>query len=313
MLLAILGLLVGAGLLVVGAEWFAGNVARAADKLGLSMLAVGLLLAGAEPEEAVTAVLASLDGHPALAAGDVIGANVVILALALGLAALLSPLPVNRRVKQYAAAAAVTGGLALLVLLDGHVGRGEGFALVVAYAVGVVVVWRRERVPPAIGEVAELFDEADEPPGRSPGIGLTLALAGIAAMVAGGWVAVRGAERLTETMSLTDSTVGLTVLALATSAEMLALVFAAARHRVAEVAVAGMVGSAAYNATVSLGLAALARPLELPGASAITLTAAGAAALPLVIVLPTRRAHLGRPVGALLVLAYATMLALVLG
>jgi cation:H+ antiporter len=279
-LLATLGLLAGAGLLVLGAEWFAGNVSAAAGKLGLSVFAVGLLLAGAEPEEAVTAVLASLDGHPALAAGDVIGANVVILALALGLAALLSPLPVSRRVKQYAGAAAVAGSLAVLVLLNGHVGRAGGVRAGRGVRGGVVVVWRRERVPPVIGEVAELFEGDDEPAGRSPAVGLTLTLAGIAFMVAGGWVAVRAAERLTETLSVTDSTVGLTVLALATSAEMLALVFAAARHRVADVAVAGMVGSAAYNATVSLGLAALARPLELPGVTAITLTAVAAAALP---------------------------------
>ena len=312
MLLATLGLLAGAGLLVLGAEWFAGNVSAAAGKLGLSVFAVGLLLAGAEPEEAVTAVLASLDGHPALAAGDVIGANVVILALALGLAALLSPLPVSRRVKQYAGAAAVAGSLAVLVLLNGHVGRAEGCGLVVAYVAGVVVVWRRERVPPVIGEVAELFEGDDEPAGRSPAVGLTLTLAGIVFMVAGGWVAVRAAERLTETLSVTDSTVGLTVLALATSAEMLALVFAAARHRVADVAVAGMVGSAAYNATVSLGLAALARPLELPGATAITLTAVAAAALPLALVLLTRRGHLGRPIGGLLVVTYASILALIL-
>ncbi|MEJ7757708.1 MAG: hypothetical protein WKF83_16750 [Nocardioidaceae bacterium] len=311
MLLAVLALLVGAGLLVLGAEWFAENVGAAASKLGLSVFAVGLLLAGAEPEEAVTAVLASLDGHPELAAGDVVGANVVILALTLGLAALLFPLPVDRRVKQYAGAASVAGTLALLALLDGHVGRVEGSALGLAYTAGVVVVWRRERVPPVIGETVELLADDDRKPARSPGVGLWLAVAGIALMVAGGWVAVRGAERLTEALDVSDSTVGLTILALATSAEMLALVFAAARHRVAEVAVAGMVGSAAYNATVSLGLAALARPLELTGA-AITTTAAGAAALPLALVVLTRRGHLGRPVGGLLVAAYAATLVLLL-
>ena len=308
MLLAVLGLLAGAALLVAGAEWFAENVAAAARTLRLSVLAVGLLLAGAEPEEAVTAVVASLDGHPELAAGDAIGANLVILALALGLAALLFPLPVDRRVRQYAGAATVGGSLALVTLVDGHVGRAEGSALVLAYVAGVVVVWRRERVPPVIGEVAGVTLGEGTP--RPAGAGLPLALTGIALMVAGGWVAVRGAERLTESLALTDSTVGLTILALATSAEMLALVFAAARHRVAEVAVAGLVGSAAYNATVSLGLAALARPLKLTGATDITVSAAGAAALPLVLVLLTRRSRLGRLVGGSLVAAYVAGLVL---
>jgi Ca2+/Na+ antiporter len=74
-----------------------------------------------------------------------------------------------------------------------------------------------------------------------------------------------------------------------------------------------MVGSAAYNATVPLGLAALARPLELAGSPDITVAAGVAAALPLVLVLLARRGHLGRPVGGLLVVAYAVGLVTLLG
>ncbi|MGH3344308.1 MAG: hypothetical protein ACRDPK_15855, partial [Carbonactinosporaceae bacterium] len=106
-MLAGLGLLtVSAVLLAAGAEMFAGNAARAADKLGVSVLAVGILLAGAEPEEMLTAVLAALEGRPGLATGDVIGANITMLTAALGLAALARPLPFGSRVRGYAALSA---------------------------------------------------------------------------------------------------------------------------------------------------------------------------------------------------------------
>src|SRR6185436_15974548 len=122
-------LVVGATLLTAGAEGFAENVTAASSRLGVSVLALALLLAGAEPEEAITAMLASGQGHPALAAGDAIGANLAILTLTVGLAALLSPLPVGRRVLQYGLASAAAGAVAVVLLWNGVLGRVEGAAL----------------------------------------------------------------------------------------------------------------------------------------------------------------------------------------
>ena len=219
-----------------------------------------------------------------------------MLTACLGLAALLRPLPVGRRVRQYAGMAAVAAALALLALLDGRVGRVEGALLLAAYVGLVAVVWWREREPPALGELAEVDD--DEHPDRSPARSLGLALVGLALMLAGGDLAVRGAERLVDSLGRSDSAVGLTVLALATTAELFALVLSAARHDVPEIAVAGVVGSAAYNATATLGAAALARPLVVDGVLA---SAVLALALPLLLLVVTRAGQLGRPAGALLV------------
>jgi cation:H+ antiporter len=304
-------LLVGAAVVLVGgAELFVENAAGAARRLGVTVIAVGILLAGAEPEELLTAVIAAVQNRPGLAAGDAIGANVTMLTGCLGLAALVRPLRLGRRVQQYAVLSAVAGGLALLALLDGHVGRVEGALLVLAYVGLVAVVWWREKEPPALGELAELDDdEDDDAPGRSASAGLLLALVGVVLMLAGGDLAVRGAVRVVESLGRTDSAVGLTVLALATTAELFALVFSAVRHDVPEIAIAGVVGSAAYNATATLGAAALARPLAVHG---IVGSAAVAALLPLVLLLLARRGRLGRPAGLLLVAVYVGFLAVVL-
>lgn len=304
-------LVAGAALLTAGAEGFAENVTAASSHLGVSVLALGLLLAGAEPEEAVTAMLAAGQGHPALAAGDAIGANLVILTLTLGLAALVTRLPVSRRSVEYGLASAVLGVVAWLFLLNGVLGRLEGLLLVLLYVAGVAWVWRREQAPPLIGEMAELEEKErehghdgqpvrEEPTGRA----LLMVLLGLLGMVAGGFLAVRGAEGLVDVLHVGESVIGLTVLALATSAEMVALVWAARRRGLTEVVVAGTVGSVAYNATVSLGLAGLVDPLVL-GRHNVILTAAGAAAvLPLVLLLGARSGTLPRAVGAVLVVAY---------
>lgn len=325
-MIGVLLLVVATALLVAGAELFVDNAAGAARRLGVTVLAVGILLAGAEPEELITAIIASLQDRPGLAAGDAIGANVTMLTACLGLAALIRPLHVGRRVREYALLAAVAGALALLALLDGHVGRGQGALLLAAYVGLVALVWWREKEPPKLGELAELdaedVDAAHEPGDghgtvesrtrpqeRSPATSLALVGVGIALMVAGGDVAVRGAVQLVALLDQSDSAIGLTLLALATTAELFALVVTAARHDVPEVAVAGVVGSAAYNATATLGAAALARPLTVTG---LTLPAVAAAVLPLALLGLARGGVVGRASGAGLWVGYAAYLVLVL-
>jgi cation:H+ antiporter len=299
-------------LLIAGAEMFVENAAGAARRLGVTVLAVGILLAGAEPEELLTAVIASMRDRPGLAAGDALGANVTMLTACLGLAALVRPLRLGRRVRQYAAMAAVAGALAVLALLGGHVRRWEGLVLVLAYVAMVALVWWREREPPALGELAELEGEdgdVADAAGRAPALALGLSLVGVVLMLAGGDLAVRGAERVVSSLGRSDSAVGLTVLALATTAELFALVIAALRRDVPEIALAGVVGSAAYNATATLGAAALVRPLPSHG---VVGPAAFALLLTLAVLALGRRGSLGRVAGAVLVVAYAAYVVLVL-
>lgn len=308
LLVAVVLLVLGAVLLTAGAEAFAEHITPAASRLGVSVLALGVLLAGAEPEEAVTAMLAAGQGHPALAAGDAIGANLVILTVAVGLAALLTPLPVSRRVMQYAAAAAAAGALAVVLMWNGVLSRVEGTLLVLLYAVGVVWVWRREKEPPLIGEMAELAEEEHEAEreeeAEESGRELLLVLLGLLGMVSGGFLAVRGAEGLVDAFGANESVIGLTVLALATSAEMIALVIAAHRRGVTEIALAGAIGSVAYNATITLGLAAWVDPLLLGRSTPVLNVGVVTAVLPLVLLAGRRTGSFPRALGVLLVAVY---------
>jgi len=306
--IAVLLLVVAAALLVAGAELFVENAAGAARRLGVTVIAVGVLLAGAEPEELLTAVIAAVQDRPGLAAGDAIGANITMLTVTLGLAALFRPLPLGRRVRQYAVLSAVASGLAVLALVGGRVSRLEGALLVIAYVALVALVWWREKEPPALGELAEVGADGDSG-ARRPAVALGLAAVGIALMLVGGDLAVRGAVRVVDAIARSDSAVGLTVLALATTAELFALVLTAARHAVPEIAVAGIVGSAAYNATATLGAAALARPLVVDD---VTWAAVVAAALPLVVLVLARRGQLGRMAGVALCAGYAAYVVVVL-
>lgn len=305
MILAVVLLVVAAGLLVAGAELFVENAAAAASRLGVTLLATAVLLAGAEPEELLTAVLASAQDRPGLAVGDAVGANVTMLTGALGLAAVVRPLPIGARTRLYAGGSAGAGVLAVLALLGG-VTRLEGVLLLLAYIALVAAVWRRERTPPVIGELAEAQD-AD--PSRRPAVALALVAVGLVVMTAGGALAVEGATRLVTAVDRSDTAVGLTVLGLATTAELFALVLAAARHGVEEVAVAAVVGSAAYNATATLGAAAVVAPLP----QTALVAASVAAVLPLAVLALSRGGSLGRAAGGSLLVAYLVFVVATLG
>lgn len=141
-------LLAAAGLLAVGAELFAEHAASAGRRLGVSGLAVGLLLAGAEPEELVTATLAAVRDQPGIAAGDAIGANVTLLTVVIGGLALIAPVDLGGCGLRYVMAALVATVGAWGVLVDGSVTPVEGAALLVLYGLLVGGVWWFERDVP---------------------------------------------------------------------------------------------------------------------------------------------------------------------
>jgi cation:H+ antiporter len=311
-------LIASAVLLVAGSELFAEHASAAGRRLGVTALAIGLVLAGAEPEEMVTATFASARHLPGVAAGDAIGANVTMLTLVLGLAAVVRPFRLGGRVGTYGLAASAAGVAAALALVDGHVGRVTGALLVAAYGAAVAVVWWQEREPPAFGEAAEWHapdgagpDDATQPAADTAiaDTGATaLVLAGVVVMAGGGWLAVSGAERIVGSLGLRQSVVGLTFVALATTAELFALVGAAFRRGVEELAIAGVLGSAIYNATATLGVAALVRPIRAGG---IEWQAWLAAALPAgIVVYAALFRRVGRAGGMVLIAIYGVFLAL---
>ena len=129
-LLWIAVLLLSVGAIVWGAETFANHLAAASSQLGVSSFALALLLAGAEPEELATAVTASIRKLPAIALGDVIGANLTICLVAFGVGALLAPLPFGRRVRRYALLGLPLGAIGTWFAWDGVVTRTEGAVLI---------------------------------------------------------------------------------------------------------------------------------------------------------------------------------------
>lgn len=304
----LLVLALGVALIVWGAEQFAEHLAAASARLGVTTFALALLLAGAEPEELATAVTAGVRDVPAVAFGDVIGANAAICLVALAVGALVAPLPFSPMTRLYAALALPAGACAVAFTWDGEVGRVEGAVLVIAYVSYVALIWVRERRPPSLGETGELEEAAAGASSGRIGRDLGLVLVGTVAIVVGATMLVEAVRRFTDVES--DQTrLSLTVVGFATAFELVVLAWSSARRGISDAVVAAVIGSYAYNATMTLGAAAVITPLGISDATLLRVPMLGMiAALVLVLALSYRTGRLTRPDAAVLLGGYALFL-----
>ena len=262
--LALILLLIGTVLLVFGADWFldgAGDLARA---LGISALVLGVLLAGLEPEEMLTAAIASARSAPALAVGNVIGTNVTIVTVALGLSALIFPMVIDRSVRRQALIATLVSVIPVVLLFLGVVTQLAGVLLLAIFVGYTLFLFRTDRE--AVKRMAESEaddddddDDDDQEKHSHPRLHwkpVLLSFGGLAAMAVGGPAIVEGALRLAQIIGIGQGAVGATIVSLGTGAEMIALGVSAARKKRSDILVGGILGSFAYNLLVTLGLAA---------------------------------------------------------
>ncbi len=255
----------GLGGIVWGAEAFAEHLGKAAVALSVSTFALALLLAGAEPEELATGIIASARHVPAVAIGDVIGANVAMCLVALGVGALVAPLPLGPRVRRYGLLGLPLGVLSAVFVWGGRVSRAQGGVLVALYVAYVGLIWALEGAPPSIGEAGEIEEaRQDAAAGRLAGRRVSkdvgFIVAGVIAMAGGGVLLVEGIRHVIHAPD-TQTAVSLTIVGFATAFELVVLAWSAARRGASEAVIAAVVGSFAYNSTMTLGAAALVRPL----------------------------------------------------
>jgi len=260
----ILLFLAGLAALVAGASLLVRGASKLALRLGLSPLVVGLTVVAfgtSAPELAVSAG-AVYNGRTALAVGNVVGSNLFNVLFVLGVAALIAPLRVHLQVVRQEAPIMIGASALLAVLcLDGEVGRLDTallLGLLVAYTVFLV---RQART--AGGAGAEEFEREI----RSPAAGawdarlpaqILLVVAGLGLLVLGSEALVSAAIAFARAMGLSETVIGLTIVAAGTSLPEVATSVAASLKGERDIAVGNVVGSNVFNILGVLGVAGLA-------------------------------------------------------
>ncbi len=256
----------GLVLLLVGGEFLVRGAVLLALRLGVTPLVVGLTVVGfgTSAPELATSLEAVHSGAPGIALGNVVGSNIANVLLILGATALVAPIRCESNTAIRDGILMVAAGVLLAGLaLGGVLGRMEGTVLVLALAGYLAYVWRAERQKAAKGLAAEGDDAPTPEPGLLPKLReAAFLLGGLVAVVAGGRVLVGGAIDLAELLGVSDTLIGLTVVAIGTSLPELATSMAAAIRRQPEIAYGNVVGSNVFNLLGIAGVTAASQPLE---------------------------------------------------
>jgi cation:H+ antiporter len=258
----------GVVILVVGAEFLVRGASGIAARTGLSSIVIGLTVVafGTSTPELAVSVQSALDGQADIAVGNVVGSNIANVLLVLGLSAVVGGglLVAQRIVRLDVPLMVLVSAATWVMALDGSIGMVDGILLVtglVVYTTWTVIAARR----PDAAATAE-YDEAFEPDdlrAQPMWFDLGSVLLGLVALVGGARLLVSAATDIALDLGIPELVIGLTIVAVGTSAPEIATSVVAAIRGERDIAVGNAIGSNLFNLMGVLGLSAIVAPTAL--------------------------------------------------
>ncbi|HED53811.1 MAG TPA: calcium/sodium antiporter [Phycisphaerales bacterium] len=267
-LLPLLTLFVGLITLIFGSELLVRSASRLARAAGVSSFVVGLTVVafGTSAPELGGSIRAALEGNGGLAIGNIIGSNITNICLILGFTAIVCPIPVRLRVVRAEVLQMVAATVCVMLAMIGPVvPRPVGAAFVLALLVFLVRAYvKGKRVDEQAAERRRVAEELAEEvtAGVRPPLVLNVLLivVGIGLLVYGSSMLVSGATSLAQQLGVSDTVIGLTLVAFGTSVPELALSVVAALRREPDIAIGNILGSNVFNILCVFGFTAMVSP-----------------------------------------------------
>lgn len=253
----------GLAALVSGAELLVRAGSRLAAVIGIPPILIGLTVVavGTSTPELAVGIDAALQGNGSLAVGNIAGTNIFNILFILGLSAAFLPLAMEMRTLRFdLPVMTVAAGALLAMAWDGILTRVEGAILVGAAIIYTAAVIRRARRESRAVRL-EFAKEYAIPTSRCESGKVASNLAGlglgIVVIVVGAEWLVDGAVELARIMGVSDAFIGLTVVAIGTSAPELVTTVISTLRQERDIAVGNLLGSSIYNVLLILGITAL--------------------------------------------------------
>lgn len=296
-------------LLIKGADWLVDGAAAIARKLDVSDLVIGLTIVsfGTSAPELAVNVIASFKGSSELAIGNIVGSNIANILLILGIAALIRPLTVQnntvwKEIPLSLLAAIMVGVLANDVLLGDSdkdvLTRSDGLALISYFSIFLAYAFnlaKQGQGPLAEDEVPE-----DMPLPKA----LLLTVVGLVALPLGGHWIVGGAVHLAQSVGISETFIGLSIVAIGTSLPEVAASAAAAYKGKTDIAIGNAIGSNIFNIFWVLGLSSTIKALPYRADSNTDLGMIAIATIMLMLFVANRERMLKRSHAVVFLLVY---------
>lgn len=275
LLLQFLLLIIGFVLLVKGADFFVDGSSSVARMLKVPSLIIGLTIVamGTSLPETSVSVSAALAQKNELAISNAVGSNTFNLMIVCGVCALFCPLTVQKStlLKEYP----MSVGAAVLLLIFGMtgmlVGRPEGVVMLVCFA--AFIVWMvlsalKARKTSADADVSEDTEEKKILPVWAC---ILCILGGAAAIIFGGNLVVDSASKIAAAFGMSDTLIGLTIVAFGTSLPELVTSVVAAKKKEVDMALGNVIGSNLFNILMVLGISGTISPMSFTTENAVDL------------------------------------------
>ncbi|WP_079529268.1 calcium/sodium antiporter [Halobacillus hunanensis] len=259
-------LIVGFALLIKGADLFVDGSSNIARLLRVPPILIGLTIVafGTSSPEATVSIIAALEGSADVSLGNVIGSNIFNITLVVGAAAFLFPLKVENETIKKEIPFTLLASAALLILmsdvalqgLDSNMlTRSEGFifllflSIFMYYVIEIGLKSRRDTGNESV------------PEDITWGKNILISILGLAAIIFGGNLVVNNGTEIAYSLGMSETLVGLTIIAVGTSLPELVTSISAALKKESEIALGNIVGSNIFNILFVLGASAAISPL----------------------------------------------------
>jgi len=286
------------------------GAASIAKKSKISNIVIGLTVVafGTSAPEFIVTIFATMKGNADLAIGNILGSNIANILLVLGISALIYPITVKRNTVRKEIPFSLLAALLLGILANDVFFNGDepsilsvfdGIIFLFCLAVFIIYTFRISKVK---DEVPENNNIREFTSFKS----VSFIIIGLLGLVLGGKWIVDGAVLIAESFHVSQSLIGLTIIAIGTSLPELATSAVAAFKRQSDIAIGNVVGSNVMNILWILGFNALIHPIPLNPASNIDILMTIAASVILLLTIYTSRKYvIERWEGALMLAIYA--------
>lgn len=256
-MLLILEIIIGALLVIKGADWLTSGSVAVATRLGVSQMVIGLTIVamGTSMPEFCVSLVSAIHQSPGLAIGNVVGSNIFNAMLIVGITAMVAPMAISHTTIKRDVPVAVLASVVLAALCaDGLLSRLDAALL---FAMFVIYMWLTLR---------NARQEADDSPTSMSIIkSVVFILLGLAGLVFGSNIFVSGATGIARSLGVSDAVIGLTIVAGGTSLPELATSVVAARKGNSAIAIGNVLGSNVFNILFILGITGMICPMQTLG------------------------------------------------
>ena len=266
-LLPLFLLIVGFVALILGANWLVNGATSIGVKAKLSPLIIGLTIVafGTSLPEMIVNVFSCIKGSPGLAIGNIIGSNTMNILLILGVSSMIYPIDVSRISIRRDIPTGFIATLAITLMANDFF-RGTSATInwiegIVLLAMGAGYLWLTFKKNSEHSEFSETSEDSETQKEFPWGKTILELSAGIIGLYIGGELVSNNAQKLALSWGMSESTVGLTVVATATSLPELITSIVAALKKNSAIAIGNVLGSNIMNIFMVLGVSSLITPL----------------------------------------------------